>query len=269
MFNWPNGLGSSLGDVLGTCKPLSLSGAVWFVSSLTGSDSYNGGDQARPLATLAAAYTAAAGGDIIVLLSGHSETLTAQQTLGKAGLTIVGLGNSGGLPTVKFQMNAAAATMMNVTGAATALRNIWFQANKQANSAGMLTVSGAGFRMSDCYMELDKYDAAAGLTFSTGGDTARIINSTFVNIAAASSAVPLTAIQVNNALSDFEMSGVVLDAGTAGFSDYYAADLSAAAITRLRGESVTLKNGADIRLHASTTGYLNAQTVTGAGKVFW
>jgi len=269
IYNWPNGIGASLGETLGTCKPLSMSGAIYFVSNSTGNDSNDGGDEARPKATLAGAVSAATSNDIIVLLDGHTETLTSAATLSANGLTVVGTGTSGGKPTVKLKLNAASGSLIVASGASVALRNIWFQGNQQANSSVRISVSGAGFRMSDCYVECDQYDTGSALSYASGGDSSRIISTTFISIATSTSAQPARAIALTAAISDLELSGVILDAGAAGFSDYYAMNLSTAAVTRLRGESVTLKNGADVRLHASTVGYLNAQTVTGAGKVFW
>lgn len=268
IYNWPNGVGGDTGDTLGTCAPLSFSGNVWFVNSATGDNAYNGGSEQAPKSTLAGAYAAAAAGDIIVLMDGHTETLTTTLTIALAGLTIVGLGSSGGYPTVKFHVNSVT-TLFSVTAAGVTIRNIWMEANQQEDTSARISVAGANFKLLSCYIACDQYDGGSAVTLAAGADSARLEDVRFVNTATSNISQPATAMLVGGAISDLWLIGVVFDAGTAGFANFYAADLSTAAITRIRGENVTLKNGADIRLHASTTGYFNAQTVTGAGKVFW
>lgn len=266
-YQLPNGIGAALGDSLVLAKPLALSGDVWFVSSATGNNANNGRDEAKPLATIGQAYTNAAANDIIVLLSGHAETLTGALNLAKAGLVIVGTGLSGGLPTVKLTMNAAAASMLTPSAVGVQLRNIWFRPNLQANFSPRIAVGAAGFRMIGCYAECDQYDSGSVLNLNAGADSARIVNSTFISTATVTA--PESAIKTAAALADLELNGVTIDAGTLGFSNIYAMDATNAAVTRLRGESITLSRGADVALHASTTGFFNAQSVNGSSRINW
>src|SRR6185436_14827350 len=69
-------------------------GNVFYVHSVSGSDSDSGTSPVAAKATLAAAIAlcTANNGDVIFVLPGHSETLTAAITVNKAGISIVGLG---------------------------------------------------------------------------------------------------------------------------------------------------------------------------------
>jgi hypothetical protein len=270
IYNWPNGLGASLGDTLGTCKPLATSGKVWFVGP-GGADGNNGGSELMPKETIASAISSASAGDIIVLMDGYTATISATLTLSLAGLTIVGQGRAAGKPTVKLTPNLSTTNTFNITGAGVALRNIWLKTNLQECSAPRVSVTGSRVRISDCYFECDAYeDSAATISLGSGSDGISIIDTTLVSTATDNVALPLTGITVTGAgISDVWLKGVTLDNGTLGWGNYYAADMSSQIITRLRGESVSLLRGADIKLNASTTGFLNAQTVSGAGAVSW
>lgn len=99
------------------------SGNVWFVSSVIGS-SVNAGSFDAPFATITQAQTAASTGDVVVLMSGHAETITAAAgiDLSKAGVIYVGLGTGNLLPTFTFTTSTAATLTM--TGANVSLTNI-------------------------------------------------------------------------------------------------------------------------------------------------
>jgi hypothetical protein len=89
-------------------------GTVRYVSSTTtgASDNHPGTDATKPLSTVDAAIgkCTANVGDVIVLMPGHAETVTATSiALDVAGVTIVGLGT--GLKRPTFTFGAAAATI--------------------------------------------------------------------------------------------------------------------------------------------------------------
>src|SRR5688572_8640882 len=84
MKSFPSGIGASTGDSLLTAANLHITGDVWYVDSATGVDGASLGKQRlAPLDTLAQAVTNASDGDAIVFLAGHTETLTAVQTISK------------------------------------------------------------------------------------------------------------------------------------------------------------------------------------------
>lgn len=106
-------------------------GKYFFVSSLTGSNgnpgSGTGGTTpANPFATLtyALAQCTANNGDVIILMPGHAETISAAAgiAINKAGVTIVGLGNGNNRPLLTWQTLTSAT--VTITAADVTLRNI-------------------------------------------------------------------------------------------------------------------------------------------------
>ena len=262
-----NGIGGTVGDTLATCKPLYTKSTIWYVSSVTGSNSYIGTDREHPFATLATAVTSSAANDIIVLLTGHTETLTAAQSLAKA-LTIVGEGTSGGKPAVSFQMNSAAnLNLFSVSAANVQLRNIYIKTNLQTSSAVAVTVNASDSQFIGCYWELNTTDTG-GLLLTTGADRALVKNCTFVctnTSGAAATATPTYGLSIGS-IADIEIQGTIFNGGAFGFPQNA---ILGATVTRLRADSLSMLNGADASLGASTTGWFNPQTVTGGSNVSW
>ncbi len=265
---FPNGIGESLGDQLITGKPLFASGQVWYCNFATGTDaaSPQGLNPQAPLQTLAQAITNAADNDIIVLLA--SETLTVAVTVSKK-VAIVGTGTSAGIPSTSIITNAAAAATLAITTSAVELRNLKFPTNTQANSSDRLAVSGSDFRMVGCYVECSGTDEGDTLSLDAGADRARIANTTFISTATSAADLPKSAIVNSAAIADLELDGLVVSGGTVGFSSQFAVDLSAAAVTRVKGQSISLLLGADMKLHASSTGWINTQNSSGAARLEW
>lgn len=264
-----NGIGESAGDTLATAEPLITSGNVWYVLSTIGGDasSPRGLSATEPLATLAQAVTNSSNNDIICLLDGHTETLgTGGVTISK-NLVIVGSGSSSGLPTVKLTPFGEDAVALNVSGAAVQFRNIWFEERTVAASNATIYVTGTNFQMIGCYCQLGQHDYAT-VELASGADRSRFVNTTFISTATSLTAQPVRAFYSNAALTNMDLDGVVLSAGTHGFSSAYAMTC-AAAITGLRAQSMSLLLGANMTLHASTVGHVNVQTSTGNGHVVW
>lgn len=269
---YPNGIGASLGPQVALNKPFFCSGNVWYVDSQTGTDAASpaGRNREKPLATLGQANTNAATDDFIVLLSGHSETLTGALTISKR-LTIIGEGTASGKPTVKFTNNQAAGSLFTNTGHALRLYNIWFEENAQTNTAALITVAAMqDFAMNGCYVELGSNDTGFAVvltdsTFVTFRDT------TFISTAT-SGTQPKGAIQFATSggnPTSIRMDGLTLDAGTIGFSNHFAVDGSAVAVLRLFADNVNLLHGADMTFNSLTIGYLSLGTLTGGSKVVW
>lgn len=267
-----NGIGADLGDNIVVAAPFILqNGNVLYVDSATGTDAGGtaGHNREKPLATLAQALTNAADHDRIVLLSGHEETVTNAYSVTKR-VTIVGEGASGGLPTVKFTIDAAAQSLFDVSVDNVRLFNLWIEENAQANSAAKIVLSGGtadGFWMRGCYLEANGNDDASVLSISVGTDRVRIESCTFISTATSSSAQPHSAIVPAGALSDFVMRDVVISDGTVGWSNIWAFDASADALERYWIENLSLLLGAEARFHASSSGHIAGLTVTGGGKV--
>jgi hypothetical protein len=266
--SFPNGIGESTGDTLITSKPLFASGQVWYLNFTTGTDaaSPQGLNPQAPLKTLAQAITNAADNDIIVMLV--SETVTAAVTVSKK-VAIVGSGISAGVPSISIGINAAAASTLLITTPAVELRNLKFTANAQTNSSDRIAVSASDFRMVGCYVECAGTDEGDTLSLDSGADRARIASTTFISTATSAADLPKSAIVNSAAIADLELDGLIVSGGTVGFSSQFAVDLNAAAVTRVKGQSLSLLLGADMRLNSSSTGWVNVQTTTGAGRVEW
>lgn len=269
---YPNGLGESAGgDVLATQKPLFMSGNVWWVNSATGVDAGGsaGQDREKPLATIGQANTNATDGDIIVLQSGHNETLSAQLNL-KA-VSLVGIGTTSGKPAAQLKINSASATLLNLAVAATEIRNVYFPASVQSNTSanGKLRLANIdNCVISGCYFESSALDQLAALEVATIADEALIENCTFVSTATTVTTRPTRGLYVSGAITDLHVVGCVFDDGTVGYSTA-ACDISGGTITRLKGTGISLLRGAEVLIASATTGYFIPSTSTGGGKVTW
>ena len=270
LSTFPEGLGGSLGDSMGVNAPFYSTGNVWYVHASTGTDAAApaGRNRAKPLATLAQAQTNAADGDTVVLLDGHTETLTAALDLTKV-LTIVGEGESDGKPTVKYTNNSAAANLLTVSVGCD-IRNVWFEENSQANSAYRLDIQGPA-RVVGCYFECGALDDAAAVRI--GSDDVHLKNCTFVSTATLTSAQPHSAIEGEASdIGGLYVEGLTLDGGTVGFSNFWAMDLSEATIPADNPaliEGLTLLRGADVLLPATGHAKVVDVTATGGSVIDW
>lgn len=270
---YPNGIGGTVGDSLDTCKPLMTSGNVWYVSSLTGTDASGlaGLNREAPLATLAQAVTNSSNDDIIVFLAGHTQTLTAFQSLSKR-LVLIGEGTTAGKPAVSFLMNAAGTSMFSVSSSDVELRNLYFPPNVQTNGSVRINAISANFRAKGCYFECGATDTNAAIALGSTG--ARIENCTFISVGTTIAAQPNSAIKsiAASTLTNLEITDTVVSAGTVGFSNFAAVDLSnVTAATQIKVEGLSLLLGADMDLGISSTatGRVNVQLATGGSRVNW
>lgn len=264
MRAYPNGLGGTLGDSLVTQKGLhKLGGEVWYLDSVTGNDSNDGRERGLPLATLAQAQTNASNGDIIDILSTHTETLTGALTISKR-ILLVGEGDASGKPTAQFKNNQAAGKLFVITATNVEIRNLLFPENVQACSAVRIDVQADGFRMRGSRMECGENDNAAALLL-TSGDQPEIDTSTFISTA--TSTAPGSGIQLGGTITNAKMDGTVFDGGTIGFNLGRGFDANANNLTRFRFESLSLLNGADMHLTAASTGYVSVPTASGGAII--
>jgi hypothetical protein len=249
MAYYPNGLGQDLGNALAVSgPPLFCTGKVWFVDSATGSDSYDGRSESRPLATMAQAQTNASDGDIVVLMDGHAETFTSTLSLSKS-IRWVAAGKSDGKPTVKLTNNQASSAMLSATANGVELRNIWIEEESQANSNATISATGSGFRMSECYMELDGNTDGYGVELGQiASELALLRNCTFISTASSISDVPNAAVY-SNGTGIIWMQGVTFDGGEYGFDLGYAYDEDGGTATSvLICDETSLLRGADMRI---------------------
>lgn len=132
--NFPNGVSSFGIPLIGSGSQIPVSGypgVYRFVSSVNGNDGNSGKTPKAAMATIAKALLSctANNGDVIVLLPGHAETVSAAGglTLNVAGVTIVGIGT--GSLTPKITLDTATTSTVLVTSANITVRNVAFVAN--------------------------------------------------------------------------------------------------------------------------------------------
>lgn len=265
---YPNGLGGTV-DELALNEPFyGLDCVAWYVCSVNGVDAVSpaGRDREAPLATLQQAVTNASANDVIVLLDGHEETITAAVAIAKRGLVIVGCGQTSGEPNVELTNNSAAASLLTVSVANVQLRNVRIVENAQANSAARIAVTGAGFIMSGCQVDAGEFDDGAAVSLGAGADYALIEDTTFASTAISLATRPESGLKTVAAVAGLRLRGVVATDGSYGWTNGYALDLNGGAVTDLLADSVSLLLGASMRLGSSCTGYV-IPTATGGGIV--
>ncbi|MDP3983632.1 MAG: hypothetical protein Q8Q52_01325 [Acidimicrobiia bacterium] len=135
-------------------------GDIWWVDSNTGTDSAGYGQNPdAPFATLdfAIGQATANNGDIIHLMEGHAETLSAAAdiVIDVAGLTIIGLGQGADRPTFTFDTDTGAD--IDITAASTVIRNI----------VGVADIDGLlnpfHVAAADCTLDIEWQDGSAAV----------------------------------------------------------------------------------------------------------
>jgi len=112
----------------------------------------DGGTRIFP--TLAAAFAdsnvVTARGDVLLLLPGHTETITSATslTLNKSGVQIIGLGKGALRPTITF--TTATSARINVTAANISFENCIFVANVAAVVTAFLLTTAPDFEVNNC-----------------------------------------------------------------------------------------------------------------------
>lgn len=128
-------------------------GDIWWVSSVSGSASYDGKTPDTPFATIAAAISAASAGDTIYLMGGHAESKTATGnifSLSKARLHVIGLGVGGEIAT--FTLGHAGA-QIDVSAANCRIKNIKVIADTADVAGGIVATNAAdGLVVEDCWL---------------------------------------------------------------------------------------------------------------------
>lgn len=132
LTNFPNGISSCGVPVLGNSTPAIITGNVFYVCSvasgkwIAGVDAPGCGSYEQPFATVAYAIgkCTANQGDVIYVLPGHTESLTAAGsiTCNVAGVSIIGLGNGNLRPTFTWATSTAAC--WNISAANVTIKNI-------------------------------------------------------------------------------------------------------------------------------------------------
>lgn len=245
--NFENGIitSSDIGsDDLNT--DITTTGVVYWVDSVTGSDSNSGTNRNQPKATLASAYSSATAnnGDMIILFSTHAETLTSSQTLSKAGVRIFGLGSGSAKPSFTLNGNV---DMFDFTGVRQQIHNVRFPASTSANTA-RINVGAINLRVFNCDFTCGVNDLDT-ITIPAAGLDPEFNGCTFT----VSADGPDRAISVESAsalgIKIYECS---FNGGSYDWDD--AAIYSAVAHTEFEYRTVTLTNKASIIHTAAAKG---------------
>lgn len=121
-----------------------------YVSSVVGHAGSNGRSPRQAVATIAAgvALCTANVGDRVIVMEGHTETVSAATALGIAGIDIVGLGRGRRRPTITFDTITSAGYTIAVDNVA--FFNIIFVANFLSIVAPITLSTAKGFRAVAC-----------------------------------------------------------------------------------------------------------------------
>jgi hypothetical protein len=204
--NFPNGFAHGV-TVRGVPLTVMHPGKVFWVNNsgvlpdggIAGSNG-NPGTYLKPFSTLdyAIGRCTANRGDIIVLMPGHTELVTAAAaiTFDIAGVAIVGLGT--GSKRAKISFTTAATADVDITAANISFVNVEFQANFADVTAGIDISGVAGLTFEGCYFT----EGAADLNFvdtidvATGASDMSFRNCKFIG---------------NDAANDSFITGVAID----------------------------------------------------------
>jgi hypothetical protein len=151
---FPNGI-SAYGMMLGTSGSgiPPTTGTTLYVSSVSGASGNAGTDSSVPMATIkqAVALCTASKGDVIVVMPGHTESITSATTLdvNVAGVRIIGLGHGRNRPVLNFTNTAGKVV---VSAANVLISGIVFTADVSA------VVTGVSVTASDVTFENCEWD---------------------------------------------------------------------------------------------------------------
>lgn len=267
---FPHGIGLGYsGDYLAGIQPLATTGDVWYVDSASGANAVSprGKSPEYPLATLGQAVTNAASGDIIVLMPTHDETLTAQITMTKR-LTIMGLGNTSGVPLASLTNNVSGSDMLEYSSAPWEIRNVRFKEDGSSATLSKLKL-GTDCRVEGCLFEVgdDDPQAYAAVALDTAS-AIQIIDSTFKSVGTDATSPP-GALITSLVVTDTLIQRCTFSAGITGFygNDGYGVYLNANMVNLVL-EDLTLQ-GCDVYVAAASTGRYNVVSSTGSARVEW
>lgn len=179
-------------------------GDVYFVHSVTGSDTANAGK--RPddaLATIDAAINkcTADNGDIVYVLQGHTEASTSSIAMDVAGVQVIGIGIGTKRPTVTSG-NATAAVIMSAAGCR--LSNIRFALGTvAATTTNAINITADGCQVDNCETTAHATSQFTNHLTATDATGVKILNNSFKSLAAAGS----TSGIVVDGCDDLEIAG--------------------------------------------------------------
>ena len=236
-----------------------ITGSVHWVDSVNGSDG-NAGSEVAPLATIGQAITNATAnnGDLIIVKSGHTETLTSAIALSKAGLKIFGVGSGSSAPNILVN---AAIDGFNVTGDDCEINNIYFLAGTTTTNTSRINIDADNVRIKGCTFLCGAYDAES-ITITANGTNADIDSCTFT----VSANGPQAGIEVESAsATGLRVYSCSFDGGSGTNNFDNGCINSAVAHTGYVYDTITLTNGAKVTHTAASKGWIS-QPIAGDGS---
>lgn len=199
--NFPNGVSSFGIPLLGGASIPTTTGNVYFVSSITGSNGNSGRQAGMPLASMSQAVTMARAsmGDVVIVMPGHTETVSAAGglALSKAGVYFAGMGFGADRPTITF--TTATTATMTLTAASNTLDNFIFTQTFDAITSP-LVVSAANVTLKNSYfMTANASAQAVQMVLTTAAANNLVItNNRFIGTADAGSTSAITIVGGDN-----------------------------------------------------------------------
>jgi hypothetical protein len=256
-------------------------GNIFFVNSVTGTDSAGGGQNPdAPLATLdyAIGLCTANQGDRIYLMPGHVETIAgaAGVALDVAGVEIIGIGSGGARPIVNF---TATGSTFAVSAASCTVRNVLFTGGIDA-VVSCVVVSAADFKLLDCEYR-DVTGQCTLFLLTTAGANRMVIDNlrhdgdTAAGTAASIAIVGGDRIEIKNSRFDGNFSVGVIDIRTTATTDLEVHDCSARtrnAACIFLVDTITASTGMigpNINIRLLTNGANVTEAITGATFVYF
>ena len=202
--NYPNGVSSFGMPLIGM-----TTGNVWFVHS-SGSNGNSGTDADNPFADIdyAIGRCTADKGDIIFVMPGHTETLTAAGAIDcdVAGISIIGLGTNRSRPTIS--VSTTAGVDIDIDAENIVIDNLVFDLTGVDAVAAFFDVNQSDFTLQNCEVIMADTGGQAVHAVEGGAARAHILNNQFL---APVTAGAENAIEFVNACDDWRVIGNVID----------------------------------------------------------
>lgn len=151
------GIDTELGPMFNLQPVTSLFGTLprgygrdYYVDSVTGHSGSSGKSPSQALATIAQAYAKcrANKGDRVIVLEGHTETISASTAFATAGVTVIGLGVGRNRPTIT--LDTANTATLAISADNNRFFNLRFVANFLSIAACFTLTTAKGFRLQGC-----------------------------------------------------------------------------------------------------------------------
>lgn len=154
---------------------------------------------------LAIASCVASRGDLIIVLPGHTETISSSTALAFniAGITIVGIGNGALKPT--FTLDTAATARIAVSVANVTVRNIKFVANFADIATVFLLTTAQGFTVDSCeFLDTSSvlnFLAIVTTTVAVVADNLTFTNNKIIGLGTTAGTTPIKIVGTHNRLT--------------------------------------------------------------------